>query len=132
MRESAALLGVKRKVFNSFTGAVFEIRQGYKSKDTKRQNADIESSATAYTQGYLPCFVVLSGQFDRSVVNRYRAGRWSVLTGNLGSPGPTTSTYDFMREIIGYDLAEFFKCHSPRIRDEINEILNMLLRLDVP
>ena len=55
MKHSAALLDVDPSVFRSLTGTVFEVRQGYKSKDSKRQNADIANAATAYTKGYFPC-----------------------------------------------------------------------------
>ena len=32
-------------------GLVFEVRQGYKSKDSKRQNADIDNATVAYANG---------------------------------------------------------------------------------
>lgn len=51
-------------MFTTLKGAVFEVRQGYKSKDAKRQNADIANAAAAYTQAYLPCVVMLSSQID--------------------------------------------------------------------
>jgi len=35
-------------------GVVFECRQGYKSKDSKRQNADIANASNAYKYQYLP------------------------------------------------------------------------------
>jgi hypothetical protein len=52
---SAKMLGVSDAIANSLIGVVFEVRQGYKSKDSKRQNADISNAVTAYTKGYLPC-----------------------------------------------------------------------------
>lgn len=39
-------------------GVVFEVRQGYKSKDSKRQNADIDNATVAWANGYLPAFAV--------------------------------------------------------------------------
>ena len=41
MARAAADLGVQQTVAASLQGPVFEVRQGYKSKDSKRQNADI-------------------------------------------------------------------------------------------
>lgn len=131
MRESATLLGVDTKVFKSLTGTVFEIRQGYKSKDSKRQNADINAATTAYTSGYLPCAVVLSGQIDGDVLVRYRAAKWAVVTGIGGPTNSLMSTYDFMRDIVGYDLAAFFQRNSPKLRTEIDTILNALLAPEV-
>ena len=84
MNESAKMLDVDDKVFGSLSGTIFEVRQGYKSKDSKRQNADIANAATAYTRGYFPCAVILSGQIDGDVLMRYRAEKWSVVTGILG------------------------------------------------
>lgn len=51
-------LGVNPRIARSLTGIVFEVRQGYKSKDSKRQNADLANAATAYSQvtsPALPC-----------------------------------------------------------------------------
>jgi hypothetical protein len=127
MRESADSLGVDRKVFKSLTGTVFEVRQGYKSKDSKRQNADIANAATAYTKACLPCAVILSAQIDGDILLRYRAEKWTVLTGIEGAKNPHISTYDFMRDIVGYDLAAFFKRNSKTLRTEIDSVLKALL-----
>jgi len=127
MRESAEMLEVDEKVFEGLTGTVFEVRQGYKSKDSKRQNADIANAVTAYTKGYLPCAVILSGQIDGDVLMRYRAAKWSVVTGIVGTANPLISTYDFMRDVIGYDLEAFFQRNTSTLRTEINAILNTLL-----
>lgn len=127
MKDSAKLLGVDSKVFSTLTGTIFEIRQGYKSKDSKRQNADIANAATAYTQAYLPCAVILSTQIDGDILLRYRSERWAVVTGVEGENNPLVSTYDFMRDVVGYDLAAFFKRNSKVIRAEINDVLKALL-----
>lgn len=62
---------VKLDVQTEVRGAVFEVRQGYKSKDSKRQNADLASAATAYTQRYLPILAVMSTQLDLDLRYRY-------------------------------------------------------------
>ncbi len=127
MRHSAAVIGIDKKVFSTLTGAVFEVRQGYKSKDSKRQNADIANAATAYTNAYLPCAIVFSQQIDEDILLRYRHERWIVLTGIEGAGNPLTSTYDFMNEVVGYDLAAFFKRNSKKIKSEISNVLKTLL-----
>ena len=129
MRQSASMLGVDPKVFNSLTGAVFEVRQGYKSKDSKRQNADIANAATAYIKSYLPCAVILSNQIDQDVLQRYREEKWSVITGTLGQNDPLTSTYDFMRDVVGYDLASFFERNAQTLQAEVDKVLRALLVL---
>ena len=127
MKNSAKMLDIDQRVFESLTGTIFEIRQGYKSKDSKRQNADIANAAVAYTKGYFPCAMILSKQIDGDVLARYRAGKWSVLTGVTGSENPLESTYGFMRDVISYDLAEFFERNSSTLRKEIESILSTLL-----
>jgi hypothetical protein len=131
MQEAAHVLGVEDGVFSALAGTIFEVRQGYKSKDSKRQNADIANAATAYVKGYLPCAVILSAQIDSDVLIRYRAERWSVLTGIVGLNDPLRSTYDFAREIIGYDLAGFFERNQQVLRDEIDKVLRALLTPEV-
>ena len=120
-------MGVAERIFSTLTGAVFEVRQGYKSKDSKRQNADIANAATAYTKAYLPCAVILSAQIDTDILLRYRAEKWAVLTGVVGANDPLISTYDFMRDVVGYDLAGFFRRNSVALRAEIDAVLTALL-----
>ena len=127
MMRSSQTVGVEPGVFRSLTGTVFEVRQGYKSKDSKRQNADIANASSAYVKSYLPCVVVLSNQIDEDVLRRYRAARWVVVTGTRGSDDPLTSTYDFMREVVGYDLAGFFERNAGILQAEVAHVLQSLL-----
>jgi hypothetical protein len=127
MREASESLGIDAKVFSTLTGTVFEVRQGYKSKDSKRQNADIANAATAYTKAYLPCAVILSTQIDSDILLRYRAEKWAVLTGLEGINDPLLSTYDFMRDVVGYDLAAFFQRNRKTLYTEIDAVLKALL-----
>lgn len=127
MKDSADALGVDKQVFSALSGTVFEVRQGYKSKDSKRQNADIANAATAYTKSYFPCVLLLSTQIDSDILTRYRAERWSVLTGHVGLNDPLHSTYDFVEHIIGYDLADFFERNKATLRKELDQVLQALL-----
>lgn len=128
MRKSAGLVGVDKKIFSKLDGTIFEVRQGYKSKDSKRQNADIANAATAYIQAYLPCAAILSTQIDGDVLCRYKGEKWAVITGIIGADDPIISTYDFMREVVGYDLAGFFTRNRKILRQEIESVLNALLK----
>jgi hypothetical protein len=108
------------------TGAAFEIRQGYKSADSKRQNADLRFGIRAYQAGLLPVFAILSAQVSDPVIRRYRSDGMLVLTG-LPDKDPTVSTFAFFKDVIGYDLASFFKRNSKSIRREIRAIVKSLL-----
>jgi hypothetical protein len=130
IEKAASSLGVAEPITRSLSGAVFEIRQGYKSKDSKRQNADIANAATAYTKTYFPCAIILSSQIDADILLRYRAEKWFVLTGTVGLDDPFRSTYDFMRAIVGYDLAAFFQRNSKTLKKEIDAVLKALLTPD--
>ena len=127
MDRAAKDLDIETGMLASLTGVVFEVRQGYKSKDSKRQNADIENAVTAYTRSYLPCVVVLSNQIDGDVLARYRSAKWTVITGVLGLNDATRSTYDFMQDVVGYDLAAFFERNGDAIREEVEKVVSALL-----
>ena len=123
----AKTLGFAPQISAALSGAVFEVRQGYKSKDAKRQNADINNASLAITQTYLPCIIVLSSQIDTSVAERYRLSQWILLTGSPLDNSHIKSTYSFMRDIIGYDLAAFFERNSKILQLEVSKVLDILL-----
>lgn len=108
-------------------GVVFEVRQGYKSKDSKRQNGDISNASNAYANLYIPVLVLLSTQIDGDCALRYSQARWLLLKGTtVGTV--QDSTYSFCREVVGYDLAGFFERNSPRIKTELELVLKALLQ----
>lgn len=117
------------QIARALKGAVFEVRQGYKSKDSKRQNADIGNAGTAYSHGYLPVVVILSTQIDSDVAERYANAGWLLLRGHLND-SPVTSTYAFCKHVLGYDLAGFFNRNSAVVRKSIEELLELLLSTD--
>jgi len=114
-------------IAKTLQGIVFEIRQGYKSKDSKRQNADIANAATAYTKGLLPCVGILSLQIDKDIAERYRNERWVLLIGLTSGASPHESFYSFCKDVVGYDLAGFFERNSPLLRKEVESVLTALL-----
>jgi hypothetical protein len=126
LREAANKVLLSEEAFAELHGAVFEVRQGYKSKDSKRQNADVSNASNAYAHNYLPSVVLLSTQIDSDVAERYVRAQWVLLRGTL-SGTPLDSTYVFCREILGYDLAAFFERHSPTIKSELEKTLECIL-----
>lgn len=114
---------------STMKGVVFEVRQGYKSADSKRQNADVANASNAYASLYVPSIVLLSTQINEVVSARYVAARWLLLTGTIEGT-PTDSTYAFCREILGYDLAAFFQRNSDRFKAVLEEVVASLLAPD--
>jgi hypothetical protein len=130
IERAAADVGVTKPVIDTLTGVIFEVRQGYKSKDSKRQNADIANATTAYVNTYLPCVAVLSNQIDGDIQTRYRMEKWAMMTGTVGADDDLRSVYDFMRKIVGYDLASFFERNSDVLRNELDTVLRSLLEVE--
>lgn len=110
---------------SNLRGAVFEVRQGYKSKDSKRQNGDIDNAAVAYAYNYLPVFAIFSGQIDNDIVLRYTNSRCAIIIGSR-SNNPCVSLFAFTEKVLGYDLAKFFKENSSCIKEEVQKILKKL------
>lgn len=127
MEKANRELQIEARVAQAMRGIVIEVRQGYKSKDSKRQNADMANAAEAYTKGYLPVLVMLSTQIDSDIVERYERGKWLVLRGTIAGED-TFSTYTFAREVIGYDLAAFFQRNSEPLKRFTESVLESLLR----
>jgi hypothetical protein len=125
-KSAAQFMNLDANVARALKGAVFEVRQGYKSKDSKRQNADVGNAGSAYANGYLPIVAVLSSQIDNDIVIRYRNAGWLLLLGNL-NPSPLVSVYSFCKEVLDYDLAGFFERNSPKLQTTVSEIMQALL-----
>jgi len=123
MLDFSKLHGLTRK---EFRGVVFEIRQGYKSKDSKRQNADIDNATVAYANDLIPVFAVFSTQIDDDIVLRYSNNKCGILTGSL-SKDPFVSIFAFCEEILNFDMAEFFQRNTHRIKEDTQNILKTLL-----
>ncbi|MEM6431007.1 MAG: hypothetical protein AAF708_17350 [Deinococcota bacterium] len=107
-------------------GVVFEVRQGYKSADSKRQNADLRYGVRAYQAGLLPAFAIMSSQVSDPVIKRYRHDGMLVLTG-IDDNTPTKSTFAFFKTVVGYDLAYFFKRNAGYLKGQIHNVVQTLL-----
>lgn len=126
IKQSARHLELTAEAAAHLRGAVFEVRQGYKSKDSKRQNADVSNAANAYAHQYLPVVVLLSTQIDDDVAERYRRARWLLLVGTTGG-SPWDSTYAFTRKVLGFDLAAFFQRNAAALRAAVDSVLRSLI-----
>ena len=108
-------------------GAVFEVRQGYKSADSKRQNADLRNAVRAYNEGYLPVVMIMSNQLNEAIRSRYAGSQILILSGRM-SGNNKECTYSFFKEVVGFDLEGFFKKNQKTIRSEIEGILHNLVQ----
>ncbi len=127
LMDATARVKLPQNKGESLEGCVFEVRQGYKSNDAKRQNADIANAVSAYAAGYLPVMLLLSTQIPDNLAERYVRARWLLLRG-ISSGSPVESTYVFCRDVLGYDLAAFFQRNSDAIKAETQKVLEGLLR----
>ena len=121
-------IGLNAAKLKRINGVVFEIRQGYKSADSKRQNADLRFGMSAYQEGLLPTFMILSRQVSETVIARYRNSNMAVVTGSL-LDDPQRSTFAFFEHVVGYDLASFFKRNTETLKSEILKIIHSLLTI---
>ena len=131
MVDAMKYAAVSKEVASIIKGPVFEVRQGYKSKDSKRQNADIGNAGTAYSQAWFPVAMLLSNQIDGDVAEAYKRAGWLLLRG-IDSPNPHLSTYAFFKDVLGYDLAGFFNRNTNVLRSKVEEVLQVLLAPETP
>lgn len=117
---------VGKQQINSLEGVIFEVRQGYKSADSKRQNADLRFGLNAYQSNMLPVFAIFSNQVSYPVITRYRMDGMLVLTG-LQNGNPYTSTFEFLKEITGFDLIAFLERNQEILKKEVQGVVNSLL-----
>lgn len=117
---------VSRPSPEELIGVIFEVRQGYKSADSKRQNADIAFGTRAGLNKYLPAIMIMSTQISIPVIARYRASSMLVLTGSR-SKDDRYSTLAFFEDVVGYSLTDFFERNSDVLRTEFEGVLAHLL-----
>ena len=115
------------EIRTSINGVVFEVRQGYKSKDSKRQQADLDNASHALKNAYIPAIVLFSQQIDDDIAQRYRQNNWIVLIGDTQSKNNLESTYAFADSVLSFDLISFFERTSPILKAECERILTLLL-----
>lgn len=119
VREACLLLNIPL----AQTGVVFEVRQGHKSGDSKRQLGDKKNAARAREEGFLPVMLVFSTQLPAATHRRYQKDGWLVLTGRLGG-GPLRSTYAFFHEVLGFDMAGFLEDHQEEFKSIVQSIMH--------
>jgi len=124
---AGAISSTGRAVKTDLQGVVFEVRQGYKSADSKRQNADLRFGLNAYQSNMLPAFAIFSNQVIYPVISRYRADGMLVLMG-LPEGSSYESTFTFLEEVAGFDLIAFFKRNQETIRTEVKGVVSSLLK----
>lgn len=127
LAEAIKYVGLDGKNAAGLEGCVFEVRQGYKSNDAKRQNADVSNAGNAFAHRYLPVMVLLSVQIPDNLAERYQRAHWLILRGTVSGKS-TESTYVFCRDVLGYDLAGFFRRNSVAIKAETLAVFEGLLR----
>ena len=129
MMQIADSLELATPIRQAITGVVFEVRQGYKSKDSKRQNADIANAANAYANGYIPCLMVMSAQIDDDIVARYNVAKWAILQGHIDMSA-TASTFTFFKQVIGFDFVQFMNDNQEYFKEKIQHVLEQLMRAE--
>ncbi len=127
MAHAVAAVGLKGRSARALDGCVFEVRQAYRSNDAKRQNADVSNAANSFAHRYLPVMLLMSVQIPSNLAERYARAHWLILRGTV-SGSATDSTYVFARDVLGYDLAGFFRRNSGAIKAETLAVFEGLLR----
>jgi hypothetical protein len=123
---SVARIGANGTKKTNLDGVVFEVRQGYKSADSKRQNADLRFGLNAYQNDMLPAFAIFSNQVSYPVITRYKADGMLVLTG-LANDDPFESTFAFFKNVVDYDISSFFERNKDELRAEVRGVVASLL-----
>lgn len=92
-------------------GAVFEIRQGYKSCDSKRRNADRQSARAIRRAGFTPVLLVVSDELSPENIASYTKDGWKILKG--------ADTMAFLKDVVGFDLGGMLDRNRDWMRDQI-------------
>lgn len=126
VQKAGQLCGLPSSKINTLSGCVIEVRQGYKSADAKRQNADLRNAIRAYNENYLPIIMILSNQINNTVGHRYSVAQIHILSGKM-TGNDQECTYAFFKNVVGFDLEAFFRRNEAAIQTQIHGILKKLV-----
>lgn len=132
-RVMAWLDEVKNRIFQQqaknfpLKGVVFEVRQGYKSQDSKRSQADTDNGQRALMEQYQMVVSVISTQINLQAKKHYLDNGILVMTGDIEDDDILTSTFAFTQKVLGYDLAGFFERNTDTLRTHMHSILEQTL-----
>jgi len=73
--------------------------------------------------------MILSQQVNDAVIDRYRKDKMAVLTGTLDG-NALSSTFTFLKQVVGFDLEAFFRRNSETLRIETLTIIRSLLEAE--
>ena len=73
--------------------------------------------------------MVMSAQIDDDIATRYCQAKWLLLQGLINT-SPYSSTYDFYKDVIGFDLAGFMTDNQGYFQAEIHRVLDRLMRAE--
>ena len=118
--------GLTNERMAALHGVVLEVRQGYMSADSKRQQADLRFGVRSYNENYLPMIMIMSMQVSEMVCARYRSNQVAVLTGTP-SNDEMISSLAFVNNVIGYDITGFFTRNTKMLRAEFGGVLRAIL-----
>jgi hypothetical protein len=127
LERSGRFLKLNPERIGQLRGAVFEVRQGYKSADAKRSNADLGFGMNAASENYIPVLAIVSTQASVAVLRRYRNNKMLVMTGAVMVEDDTSSTFAFFKNVVGYELDKFFERNTNVMRARCNRVLEALL-----
>lgn len=124
---------VKERIFQQrardfpLKGVVFEVRQGYKSQDSKRSQADTDNGQRALMERYQMVVAVISTQINSQARTHYLENGILVMTGDVYNDDTLTSTFAFTKKILGYDFVGFFERNTDILRLNMHSILERTL-----
>ncbi len=93
-------------------GLGYEVRQCYKSNDSKRRTADIDMSDLLFQNKIIPMMLIFCSSSSPSIIRDYRRlSKWMIVEGD--------DAFDYVREISGFDFRGYLDTKisqvSPRL-----------------
>lgn len=99
------LLNANHGDANKLKGISYEIRQCYKSNDSKRRTADIDMADLLLANKQLPVMLIFCSSSSPSIITDYRRlSKWIILEGN--------EAFDYVAKLTGFNFKTYLhdKC----------------------
>lgn len=99
-------------------GVGYEVRQCYKSNDSKRRTADIDMSHLLANKGLAPVMLIFCSSSSASIIQDYnRLSKWLILEG--------TAAFEYVNDVTGFNYRAYLDSKIEKLAPQLRSLFQV-------